>query len=392
MPDLYDFMSRAGFDPPDHFTPGVIARFSRNGKRADKAGWLLAFPDGQGACFGDWRSGEEHCWQAERERPQSEAERAAFRAMVEHAKRQAAEAREREHAEAAARAAALWAEAKPAPAEHPYLTAKGITPAGVRLAKDGRLIVPVFGPDGLMSLQFIAPSGEKRFLAGGKVKGGHVWLPDGNAPQKAIPGAADGLTIYVCEGWATGKPIHAAMGAPVCVAFNAGNLADVARMVRAKYPAARLVIAGDDDRETAGNPGRVKATEAAEAVGAEVVFPRFPPGVDGSDFNDLCRVAGLDAVRAALGDEPGIRLTDWLACERFQGAPPVREWLVSGIFPAGKPALLAAAGGIGKSFLLLELARGVAGGARHCSLGELAKHGPAVYLTAEDDAIEVHSR
>jgi len=31
-------------------------------------------------------------------------------------------------------------------------------------------------------------------------------------------------------------------------------------------------------------------------------------------------------------------------------------------------------------------------GALNCSLGLLAKHGPAVYLTAEDDAIEVHSR
>jgi len=389
---LYDAMARMGFDPPDTFTPGVIARFSRNGKKTDRAGWLLAFPDGQGAIFGDWRTDEQHCWQAE-QRPQSDADRAAFRRMIEEAKRQAAEAREREHTEAAARAAEIWAEAKAAPAGHPYLTAKAINPQGARISNDGRLIIPVFGPDGLMSLQFIAQDGCKRFLAGGKTKGGHVWLPDGNAPQKAIPGAADGLTVYVCEGWATGKPIHAAMGAPVCVAFNAGNLMDVAKMIRAKYPSARLIVAGDDDRTTEGNPGRTKATEAAQAVGAEVIFPTFPPGAAGSDYNDLARVSGLDAVRAALGDdEPGIRLADWLACERFQGAPPPREWLVSGIFPSGKPALLAAAGGIGKSFLLLELARAVAGGALSCSLGDLAKHGAAVLMCAEDDAIEVHSR
>lgn len=46
----------------------------------------------------------------------------------------------------------------------------------------------------------------------------------------------------------------------------------------------------------------------------------------------------------------------------------------------------------GKSFLLLDLARAVAGGALNCSLGLLARHGAAVYLTAEDDAVEVHSR
>jgi len=392
VPDLYDCMSRAGFDPPDTFTPGVIVRFPRNGKKTDRAGWLLAFPDGQGAVFGDWRSGEEHTWQAERAAPVGEAERAAFRAMVEQAKRQATEAREREHAEAAARAAEIWAEAKPAPAEHGYLVTKGITPAGARLSKDGKLLIPVYGPDGLLqSLQTIARDGEKRFLPGGKMKVGYVWLPDGNAPLMPLPGASDGL--IVCEGWATAKTLHAATGLPVCAAFNAGNLMDVAKMIRAKHPSARMVIAGDDDRTTEGNPGRTKATEAAAAVGAEVVFPEFPPGAGGSDFNDLCRVSGLDAVRAALGDEePGIRLADWVACERFKGAPPPREWLVAGIFPAGKPALLAAAGGIGKSFLLLDLARAVAMGALNCSLGLLAKHGPAVYLTAEDDAIEVHSR
>jgi len=385
--NFYDAMARSGFDPPPEIAPGRVVRFSANGKKSDRAGWVLLFPDEMGAVFGDWRSGEEHTWQAERERPQSEADRAAFRAMVETAKRQAVEAREREHAEAAARAAEIWAEAKPAPAEHGYLVTKGITPQGARISKDGKLLIPVYGPDGLMSLQFIAPSGEKRFLPGGKVKSGHTWVPNGNAPPRATE------RVFLAEGWATAKSVHAAMGAPVCVAFNAGNLADVAMMIRAQCPSARLIVAGDDDRTTEGNPGRTKATEAAAAVGAEAVFPTFPPGAAGSDFNDLCRVSGLDAVRAALGgDEPGIRLADWVACERFKGAPPPREWLVSGIFPAGKPALLAAAGGVGKSFLLLELSRAVAGGARHCPIGEVTKHGAAVLMCAEDDAIEVHSR
>lgn len=381
-------MSRAGFEPPPDFEPGKIARFSRNGRKSDRAGWLLAFPDGEGAVFGDWRTGEEHSWQAERERPQTEADRAAFRALVEQAKRKATEARDREHAEAAARAAALWDEAKPAPADHVYLVTKGITPDGARIGTDGRLLVPVYGPDGLQSLQFIAPDGTKRFLTAGKMKRGHVWLGTPNGPPVAPE------CVSLVEGWATGKTVHAATGAPVCACFTAGNLLDVARMIRAQFPRARLVVAGDDDRDTEGNPGRSKATEAAQAVGADVVFPEFPPGAAGSDFNDLQRVAGLAAVSEALNADmgPGPRLSDWHACEVFTGEPPPRQWLVSGVFPSGKPALLAAAGGIGKSFLLLDLARAVAGRALNCSLGMLARHGAAVYLTAEDDAIEVHSR
>ena len=58
-PDLYDAMARAGFEPPQTFEPGKVARFSRNGRQSDRAGWLLAFPDGDGALFGDWRTGEE---------------------------------------------------------------------------------------------------------------------------------------------------------------------------------------------------------------------------------------------------------------------------------------------------------------------------------------------
>lgn len=95
------------------------------------------------------------------------------------------------------------------------------------------------------------------------------------------------------------------------------------------------------------------------------------------------------------------RITDWAACERFRGEPPQREWLVRGVFPRSKPALVASAGGIGKSFLMLELCRTIASGigktpqAFTCPPlfgGQPATAGAVVYITAEDDAIEAHSR
>lgn len=91
-------------------------------------------------------------------------------------------------------------------------------------------------------------------------------------------------------------------------------------------------------------------------------------------------------------------ITRWLAVDRFIGEPRVRRWLIEGVFPQAQAALIAAAGGVGKSFLLLALAREVAAfdgiwaNAPTLFGGPLADHGVAIYVTAEDDAIEVHNR
>ncbi|MCY1360601.1 Toprim domain protein [compost metagenome] len=99
-----------------------------------------------------------------------------------------------------------------------------------------------------------------------------------------------GRQLYVCEGWATAATLHQHSGCAVAAAMNAGNLKSVALALRAKYgELIELVIAGDDDRQTEGNPGRTAATAAALAVGGLVTFPEWPPGapLNLSDFNDL---------------------------------------------------------------------------------------------------------
>jgi hypothetical protein len=108
-------------------------------------------------------------------------------------------------------------------------------------------------------------------------------------------------------------------------------------------------------------------------------------------------------VRSALDkfapeDHPGRQIGDWHAIDRFTGEPHQRQWLVNGIFPIAQASLLAASGGVGKSFLLLSLAREIAGNdgtwlnAPFLFGGMVAAQGVAVYITAEDDAIEVHNR
>ena len=207
------------------------------------------------------------------------------------------------HAAAAVEAVALWAIASDDGAS-PYLTRKGVQPYGVRFTADGWLLVPVRdGAGQLWNLQRIAPvvpaggGPDKLFLRGGRKSG--LWHLVGDVATNA-PGRA---VLLVCEGYATAASLHEATGYPVAVAFDAGNLAIVAKALCKLYPGALLVLCGDDDVQTAArtgnNPGRDKATAAARAVRGLAVFPAPLPD-DGSDFNDLHQAAGLAAVRVAV--------------------------------------------------------------------------------------------
>ena len=93
-----------------------------------------------------------------------------------------------------------------------------------------------------------------------------------------------------------------------------------------------------------------------------------------------------------------IWLDDWIAKKRFVGEPPKREWLIDKIFPMGQPSLLASQGGMGKSYLMLQLAYEVSHydplplKTKPLFGSVLARGGKAVYVTAEDDYIEVANR
>ena len=229
---------------------------------------------------------------------------AVARLELERAQRQQAEQAQTEAAQAraAAEAVALWESAREA-SEHPYLTRKGIAPHGARVAADGALLVPVHNAAGeLVNLQRILPNGEKRFLPGGRKSGCfHVLgaLPAGGAGA----GAQAAPVVLVGEGYATAASLYESTGHPVAVAFDAGNLAKVARTLSQQHPAALIVVAGDDDQATQArtgtNPGRVKAKQAAQDVGGVAVFPDgLPEG--GSDFNDMAQALGLAAVENTI--------------------------------------------------------------------------------------------
>ena len=212
--------------------------------------------------------------QLQERRQQAEQERASWRLREQ-------QLQEEKNLAATRQASQLWKMAKPADPLHTYLLAKGVQPYLLRQLGQGRLLVPLCDDGRLVNLQIITPDGGKRFLTGGRVQG--CYSPLGKF--------SEGCRLYVCEGWATGATLHKDTGSPVVCAMNAGNLKPVAVAMRERYGAALdLVIAGDDDRKTIGNPGKRAANQAARATDARVVFPEWPADApsDLSDFNDLC--------------------------------------------------------------------------------------------------------
>ncbi|MEA0763422.1 plasmid replication protein, CyRepA1 family [Xanthomonas campestris pv. campestris] len=175
---------------------------------------------------------------------------------------------------------------------HAYLLRKGVAAYGLRVAtttmrarlwdaerarwiddaivvRVGDLLVPVRLPDGqLVNVQRIDATGRKLFLRGGQKRATHFRI-QGTGPA------------WLCEGYATGASVHAATGAPVVVAFDAGNLIHCASLANA--------VAADNDASGTGQ-------RAAETTGLQWTCP----AAVGDDFNDLHQRQGIDAVLAAL--------------------------------------------------------------------------------------------
>jgi len=287
-------IAAAGQTPPDTINgDGKLHRYSTDGKPSHKNGWYFLHLDGTPwGQAGSWEvnGGDPVChWCAKTDTAMTQAERDTQQAQQQAMKAQREADKADTHKAAATQAAQRLAGAAPC-TQHPYLTTKGVQAHGLKIEGDNLLIPMVDTTGKVQSLQSITPDGDKRFLSGGRVKGCYHAI-----------GKPAGLLI-VCEGYATGASIHAATGQAVAVAFNAGNLEAVAVALRSKYPALKIIIAGDDDHLTDGNPGLTKARAAAQAVGALVAVPSFllnrPDKA--TDFNDLHQLVGLDAVKACI--------------------------------------------------------------------------------------------
>ena len=245
---------------------GKLQRFRPEGDKANSHNaWAVYYshPVPAGA-FGSWKTGESHTWHERTSKPPTPAERAALQQQMQAVKAARAAELVTVQATARERAAKLWALAHPATSAHPYLQRKQISAYGIRQL-NGALVIAARDVHGeLHTLQFISADGSKRFLTGGRIVGCYF----------AIGRPIDSLLL--CEGLATASTLHQATGRAVAVAFNCGNLVAVAKALRMKFPAFKLIVCADNDFQTPGNPGVTHARAAAQAVGGFLAIPQFP--------------------------------------------------------------------------------------------------------------------
>ena len=226
-------------------------------------------------------------------------QRAAFKARIAE-DRWIAEAERAKSADRAALGASRMWKQLLLDGDCAYLRRKRVGAHGVRFTARGNMAIPLTDAAGkLHGLQIIygdpvaiAKKGrDKDFWPAGLAKRGHFHLV-----------GTPGTVLLIAEGYATAASIHEATGYAVAVAFDAGNLQPVATALRKRHPSVKLLICGDDDFQTAGNPGATAAEAAALAVKGAHVLPVFADRGDAklTDFNDLAISEGAHAVRAQL--------------------------------------------------------------------------------------------
>ena len=396
-------MAVHGLNPPEIVADGERHRFDCDDeKKGKKSAWYRLHGDGiPSGAFGSWKDDINEKWCSKSDQALTPIERAAYQARIGKARQEAEFTRLQLETEAAKVCTRIIAAARDATDDSPYCVSKGIKPYGLREFKDKRtLIVPIRdGSGAVVSLQFIYPDGSKRFKSHGKVKG--CYYSFGGKPVD---------TLLICEGFATGASLYAVTGHPVAVAFNAGNLEAVARVLRAKLPGIRIIVCADNDRfNDKGNVGMIKATAAALAVGGYLAAPSFRSDEgEPTDFNDLHQVEGIEAVMTAIHAAPQIfddvdlpPATGPAGPATTSGAPGARAvtircgagirplpitWLWPGWLPAGKLTIMAGAAGTGKTTLALGLAAVLTSGGRWPDGSQCRAKGNVLIWSSEDVA------
>lgn len=164
-------------------------------------------------------------------------------------------------------------------------------PADYLVPDDGHraIVIPARIGNRIASAQLIWESGAKKFLAGGNM---------GAASHRI----ASGRDTWLCEGYATGLSLRAALKGlgrrdTVLVCFSASNIANVAETI-----SGRCWIAADHDAPPKAKPDQFGGLGAGEYFARKTGRPYAMPPLMGDDFNDMHVRDGIFAVQRVIMD------------------------------------------------------------------------------------------
>lgn len=207
--------------------------------------------------------------------------------------------------------------------DEPYFARKHMTSShGIKRLEDGTMVIPLINGErvgewadtpkdrylGLVSLQTIAPDGTKMLMKQAAKSG--AYFPIGSPAARAVP-----THIVLAEGIATAEAAHQILAGGdrrvlAVAAIDAGNLVHVASTLQQMFPAAKKIIAVDNDLGTEQKHGKNSGIVAARAVAAK--HPEYalaiPEPIDGknTDWNDVLVQKGRSSARMAFGAALGI--------------------------------------------------------------------------------------
>lgn len=222
-------------------------------------------------------------------------------------------------------------------AESDYLKAKGLNGFIFPVRPDGSLLLPLMNGDGVVTgAQSITPEGEKRLLADSVMKGSFVSV---GAPPAALE------NVIIAEGIATALSASLMCSGYVVSAINAGNLSHVAKVMRQRYPKAKIIIAADNDWHLPNelddngkpkkNTGKLAAENAANCVSGWVALP---PTEYKTDWDDHRQKNGLEVAtrdfmnclhKGEGSDESVIQRSNGATCKEKNRAAPTLSQMVA---------------------------------------------------------------
>jgi phage/plasmid primase-like uncharacterized protein len=194
----------------------------------------------------------------------------------------------------------IWKKCKTAK-DHDYLQYKGVSAYGLRVDRNGVLLIPAKDINGMNGVQRIFKDPEtgnmvKKFSAGIKIQGSiHALKP-----------LKDQEFCFLSEGYATAATIQDLFPEiPSVCCFNASNLPRAVETIRSVYPDIKIIIAADNDHavtKPVKNPGLKYARQTVHRFRQVIYkYPEFKTvNPDWTDFNDLAEFESKEKAKEQL--------------------------------------------------------------------------------------------